>query len=423
MFRSPADLLIQNAQELVTVKGFSLRPAQGEDMQDAGIISGGAVAAYQGRIVAVGSHEEVKEHIELLPEAEVIDAKGLTVMPGFVDAHTHLIYAGSREHELAWKLAGVSYLEILERGGGILNTVESTRNASRQELLQQTRHRADQMIKMGTTTVEAKSGYGLSTFHELLALEILAELHHSHPLDIIPTFLGAHAYPVEYKQRPDDYVTLVCEEMLPAVAKQGIARFCDVFCEYGVFNVDASRQILSTGQKYGLEGKIHADELAASGGSMLAAELSVRSADHLLEITPEGMDAMAQNGVLGVLLPGTSFYLAKNRYAPAREMLSSGMALALATDANPGSSPNESMQMVLTLACLYSKLTPQEAIVAATINSAHALGIAHEVGSLEVGKKADVLIMNSPNHQYLPYHFGGNHVARVIKNGKTVFFK
>lgn len=415
-----ADLLIERASELVTVRGFTNAPAHGEMMREAGIIKDGSIAVSNGRIIAVGGHDEVLAQIELSDEAMVIDAHGMTVLPGFIDAHTHLVYAGSREHELAWKISGIAYLEILERGGGILNTVGKTRAASNEELLKQAYRRANQMLAFGTTTVEAKSGYGLTTFDELRSLEILGELNRAHPLDIIPTFMGAHAYPPEYKGCKDKFVNLICEEMLPAVAEQGVARFCDVFCEEGVFDVDSSREILKRGMGLGLKGKIHADELAASGGSRLAAELKTVSADHLLEIDKDGMRGLAANGVVGVLLPATSFNLAHHKYAPARKMLGHGMALALATDANPGSAPNESMQFVLTLACLYLKMSPAEALVAATINSAHAIGMADRVGSLEVGKSADILIMNSPNHEYLPYHFGGNHVAKVIKNGKVV---
>jgi len=417
------DLLIREASELVTVKGFSGQPARGDEMGEAGIIPGGSVAVYNGKIVSVGTHEEVMDQIEITTVTEVVDARGMVVMPGFIDAHTHLVYAGSREHELTLKLAGMSYLEILERGGGILNTVAATRAASRSELLNQAQRRVNNMLSMGTTTVEGKSGYGLTTFTELMSLEIMAEINRTHPLDIIPTFMGAHTYPSEYKDRPSEYVNLVCTEMIPAVANQGLARFCDVFCEQGAFNADDSRRILKCAMEHGLEGKIHADELAVSGGSLLAGELRVRSAEHLLEITSQGIESLAAAGVIGVLLPATSFYLAKGRFAPAREMTKQGIPLALGTDCNPGSSPTESMQLVLTLACLYLKLSPAESIVAATINSAHALGVEKLVGSLENGKQADMLVMEIPNHAYLPYHFGGNHVNRVIKRGRTVFRK
>jgi imidazolonepropionase len=420
MGKLQADLLVQQAAELVCVSGFSQQPAKGIDLSNAGIIPGGSLAVKAGKIVLVGTHEEVLEQIELTSDAEVIDARGRTVIPGLVDPHTHLVYAGSREHELTWKLEGVSYLEILERGGGILNTVSATRSASRQELLNQARVRADAMLSLGTTTIEAKSGYGLSTAHELLSLEVLADLASVHPIEIVPTFMGAHAFPTEYKENRAEYVELLCREMLPAVAAQGIAHYCDVFCEQGVFDVPSSRQILQCATKLGLKGKIHADELAASGGSRLAAELKLTSADHLLEIDEAGMEGLAANNVMGVLLPATSFNLARNHYAPARKMLDKGMALALATDCNPGSSPTESMQLVITLACLYLKLRPTEAIVAATINSAHALGLAHKIGSLEKGKQADIVILDAPNHSYLPYHFGSNLVNRVIKQGKTV---
>ncbi len=421
MGKIQADMVILQAAELVTAAGFSQRPAQGEQLGEAGIISDGSLAIKDGQIVLAGTHEEIMDRVAFTSATEIITAAGKTVIPGFVDAHTHLVYAGSREHELVWKLAGMSYLEILERGGGILNTVAATRRASKQELLEQSKRRADTMLCLGTTTVEAKSGYGLTTLHELLALEVAAELNNVHAIDIVPTFLGAHAIPPEFKGEPERFVQLICEEMLPAIAAQGIAQFSDVFCEQGVFDVKSSRQILQRSAELGLQGKIHADELVSSGGSRLAAELKLLSADHLVEIDQDGMEALAANNVVGVLLPATSFNLAKNHYAPARKMLQRGMALALATDCNPGSSPTESMQLVISLACLYLKLTPAEALVAATINSAHALGLGHRIGSLEPGKQADVVILNAPNHAYLPYHFGSNLVHRVIKHGNTVF--
>lgn len=415
----PIDLIIHNAGQLVTAAGHTHSPAKGTNLAEVGITVGGAVAVADGQIVAVGTSAEILAMAE--EKTSLIDAEGRVVTPGFVDPHTHLIYAGSREHEWALKQQGVPYLEILKQGGGILYSVEQTRRAGAERLLAASRKRLDTMLAHGTTTVEAKSGYGLNTETELLQLKLIEELDQTHPADLVATFMGAHAYPSSHKGREDDFVRLIIDEMLPAVKAQGIARFNDVFCESGVFDPDSSRAILQAGMDLGLRPKVHADELAVSGGSQLAAELKAISADHLLETDETGMEALAAAGVVGVLLPATSFNLAKGHYARARSMVEKGMALALATDCNPGSSPTENMQLVLTLACLYLKLTPAEALVAATINAAHAIGMNTKVGSIEVGKQADIVIMDAPNLEYLPYHFGVNHVWKVIKKGRVAY--
>lgn len=416
-----ADLLIHSAQVMATMAGFSHRPARGKEMAEIGLLADGAVAMAEGRIVAVGNTAEVAGSCWIGPETRQIDARGKTVLPGFVDPHTHVLYAGSREHEMALKLAGVPYLDILKQGGGILSTVRATTAAADQEIKQQTRRRLDTMLSLGTTTAEVKSGYGLSTAEEIRALRLIKELAEEHPLDLVPTFLGAHAIPRGFSE--EEFTDCVIEEMLPQVARQGLAEFCDVFCEPGVFSVVSSERLLNAARGWGFKLKLHADELEAAGGAELAARIQAASADHLLQISDQGIQAMAEQGVIAVLLPATSFNLAKNSYARARVMIEAGVPVALATDSNPGSSPTESMPLVLTLACLYLQLSPEEAVMAATINAAHAIGRADQVGSLEVGKQADILILDVPNIHYLPYHFGSNPVDTVLKRGQVVWSK
>lgn len=418
----PVTLLVRDAGQLITLQGKSNAPATREALLDLGIIEDGAVAACGDRIVAVGPTAEVERRITLAPDATVISAEGKTVMPGFVDPHTHLVYAGSRERELPLRLQGASYLEILQQGGGILSTVRATRAATEDQLVQQTRRRLDIALSYGTTTLEIKSGYGLDTATELKQLRAARRAAQGHPVKTVRTFMGAHALPEEYRNRREDFVRLVIEEMIPAVAREeGLATFCDVFCEKGVFSVEESRRILLAGQEAGLRPKIHADELEPFGGAELAAEVGAISADHLMHASDEGIRRMAEAGVVAVLLPGTTFSLMSGQYAPARKMMEAGLAVALSTDANPGSSPTESMQMILNLACLYLKMLPEEAIHGATINAAHALGLAHEVGSLEVGKRADLVIYDAPNYLYLPYHYGTNLAEQVIAGGRVAW--
>jgi len=414
-----ADLVIHSAQTMATLKGYSDGPACGEDMSEIGLIEDGAVAIREGKIVAVGTTEEVRAGGWVGPDTKQISASGKVVTPGFVDPHTHVLYAGSRENELSLKLKGVPYLEILKQGGGILSTVRSTKQATDEEIKAQTSRRLQTMLSLGTTTVEVKSGYGLMLDEELRALRLIRELDGEQAVDLVPTFMGAHAVPTGYSQV--EFTNYIIDEMLPKIAAEGLAEFCDVFCEPGVFSLDSSERILVKAQQLNLKLKIHADELASAGGAELAAKLGVISADHLLQASDEGIAALAEKGVIAVLLPATSFNLAKNSYARAREMIRAGVPIALATDSNPGSSPTESMPLVLTLACLYLRLTPEEALAAATINAAHAIGRAHQIGSLEVGKQGDVLILDIPNLNYLPYHFGNNPVGTVIKRGKIAW--
>jgi imidazolonepropionase len=400
------DLLVSNARELVTLQGPNA-PRTQEKMRQLSIIDKGSVAVKDGRIVAIGKslHYQAKR---------TIDATGKLVMPGFVDPHTHVVFAGSREFELDLKLNGLSYMEILRRGGGIFYTVEQTRKASFGDLVSQSKKRLDTMLAYGTTTCEAKTGYGLDVATELKLLKVQQSLKEAHPVDIVSTFLGAHAVPKG--QRPEQYVSMVIDEMLPRV--KGLAEFCDVFCEHGVFSVPQARKILEAGKRYGLTPKLHADEIVDTGGARLAAEVGAISADHLLMSSDAGLHAMAKKHVVGVLLPGTSLSLMQQRYAPARRIIDYGVPVALATDLNPNCW-TESMQGIIQLACLAMQMTPAEAITAATMNAACAIGREHSVGSLEPGKQADLLILDCPNHKFLPYHFGVNLVDVVIKKGRV----
>lgn len=401
------DIFIKNASELITMDGPN-RPRIKKEMCELSIIKNGSVAIKDGKIVETGNDLEYGAE-------KTIDASGKTVMPGFIDPHTHLVFAGSREFELDMKLKGLSYMEILKKGGGIFYTVNETRRATNEELLKQSKKRLDTMISHGTTTCEAKSGYGLDTETELKMLEIQKKLNDIHPMDIVSTFLGAHAIPKEHSA--DDYVDIIISEMLPQV--KGLAMFCDVFCEKGVFTIEQSRRILEAGKKYGLIPKIHADEIVDTGGASLAAEIGAISADHLLMSSDKGINEMARKGVIGVMLPGTPFSLMQDNYAPARKMIESGVPIALATDLNPNCWV-ENMQFMIQLGCFNMKMTPAEAVTAATFNAACAIGVNDTVGSLEKGKKADVIILDCPNHKSIPYHFGVNLVETVIKNGKII---
>ena len=417
----PVTLLLTHADQLVTAAGFSASPATGADLARLGVVEDGAVAVAGDRIVAVGETAQVERSVQLARGARVLDARGRTVLPGFVDPHTHLVYAGERSAELPLRLRGAGYLEILRSGGGILGTVAATREASEDALAAATRTRLDTALRYGTTTLEIKSGYGLDTATELKQLRAAERAAEGHAVKTVRTFMGAHAVPPEHRNDPQRFVDLVAEQMVPAVAEAGLAAFCDVFCEQGVFTPAQSRRVLEAGLAGGMRPKLHADELAASGGAELAAELRAVSADHLVHATGEGLAALAAGGVVAVLLPGTTFSLMGTRYAPARRMIEAGVAVSLATDANPGSSPTESMQMILNLACLQLRLSPEEAILAATVNAAHALDLAHEVGSLEVGKRADLVIYDAPGYGYLPYHYGTNLAAAVVAGGRVAW--
>ena len=336
-----------------------------------------------------------------------------------MDAHTHLIFGGWRQNELGMKLHGKTYLEIQNAGGGIQSTTNATRKATEQELAEKATKALNEMMGFGVTTVEAKSGYGLATDHELKALQVIKDLNDHHPMDVVATFMGAHLVPAEYKSNRAEYIRLVCEEMMPKVKEQGIAKFCDVFCEADTFSVEESRQVLEAGLKYGLRPKIHADEIEAIGGSVLAGELGAISAEHLIVCPPEGIASMAKGGTIACLLPATSFNLGST-FAPARDMVNAGVAVAMATDFNPGSCPCLNLQFVINLGCLKYKLTPEEVLTAVTLNGAAAIDMADQVGSVEAGKKGDLVIWDAPDLDYICYRVGSNLAKTVIKAGKVM---
>jgi imidazolonepropionase len=409
-------LVVKNASQLVQVASQGERQKRGASMRELSIIAGGALVAEDGRIVWVGRTEDLPPQPA---NAEVIDASGKTVLPGFVDSHTHLIFAGTREDEFAQRIRGTTYQEIAESGGGINATVRSVRLATKEELKNLARGRLDRMLNLGVTTVEAKSGYGLSPADEIKCLEAIAELNEEHFCDLVPTFLGAHEVPPEYRSDRAGYLRLVVNRMLPEVADRGLAAFCDVFCERGVFDVGEAETVLLAAARRGLGLKIHADEFSALGGAELAGKVGATSADHLLHITEAGAAAMRQAGTVATLLPGTAFFLGLAS-ARARWLIDQGLAVALATDCNPGSCMTENLPLIGTMACSQMKMDPAEVITALTLNGAAALARSDRVGSLEVGKQADLAILDLPNYQLFPYHFGVNHVWRVVKSGQVV---
>ncbi|HEV2851440.1 MAG TPA: imidazolonepropionase [Thermoanaerobaculia bacterium] len=412
------DLLIHNLEEVATPEGSS--PLRGADQRRVRRIRGAEVVCRDGRIAFVGDPEERRRLFGDLHGAERLDGRGGTLIPGFVDPHTHLPWAGSREEEFAARLAGKTYQEIAAAGGGILSTVAATRRASEGELAGNVRRRMDQMLAWGTTTAEAKSGYGLSRDDELKQLRAIQRASESHPVDLVATLLAAHEVPPEHRQDRGRYLDLICGEIVPATAEAGLARFCDVFCEEGGFTAEESRRVLEAGVRHGLAPRLHADEFVDSGGAELAAELGALSADHLIAVSPAGVEALARSGVTAVLLPGTSFFLMKHRYAPARRLVEAGVPVALATDCNPGSSHTESMPMVVVLAVFELGLTIEESLTAATLNSACCLGLGTEIGSIENGKRADLVLLDAPNLLHLVYHYGINPVAAVVKGGRVV---
>ena len=404
-------VLIQNIGMLATPKGKTAR--RGEEQGKIEILRDAWILIEDGAIAKVGTGKAESD------SAEVIDAGGNLVTPGLVDAHTHLIFGGWRQNELGLKLHGASYLDIQNAGGGIQSTTNATRTATEAELADKAEAALNEMLRFGTTTCEAKSGYGLATEHELKELRVIRDLNERHPIDLVATFMGAHLVPAEYKQNRDEYVRLVCEEMMPLVKEQGIAKFCDVFCEADTFTAEESRRILEAGVKYGLRPKIHADEIEAIGGSVLAGEIGAISAEHLIVCPPEGIESMAKGGVIACLLPATSFNLGAV-FAPARDMVKAGVPVAMATDFNPGSCPCLNMQFVINLGCLKYKLTPEEVLTAVTLNGAAAIDLADKVGSVEEGKQGDLVIWNAPDLDYICYRVGSNLVKTVIKKGTVV---
>lgn len=413
-----AQIFIRNARQLITMAGSG--PRWGIRMRDLNIIEDGAVLIDGDKIVAVGETKKIEQLAS--PDAvEIIDAHGMVVMPGFVDPHTHLVYAGSREEEFKLRLEGVDYGEITRKGGGIMSTVRATRAATEDGLVDTGLKRLDRLLTYGTTTVEVKSGYGLDEDNELKLLRVIKKLNDSHPVDIASTFLGAHAVPEECSKK--EYKELVIERMLPEVSRLALAEFCDVFCEKGFFDYDDSKEILTEAKRLGFKLKVHADELSPSGGSELAGELRAISADHLVYPSEKGLQSMLTGEVIAVLLPGTTFMLRLKDHPPARKMIELGIPVALATDHNPGTCTIESMQIIVGLASLLLEMSPEEALVASTINAAYAIDRGNEVGSLESGKLADILMFDTPNYEYILYNFTTNHLSRVIKRGKTVFSK
>lgn len=406
-------LIIKNISCLVTCAGAY--PKTKDELKDAGIIEDGYIVTDGEIIVETGSGDGYKKYLNT--QSEIIDGKGKTVTPGLIDSHTHVVYAGSREFELSLKLNNMKYIDILNAGGGILSTVKSTREASIAQLEEETGKRLDIMLCHGTTTVESKSGYGLDFDNEIKMLKVNQNLNKKHPVDIVSTYLGAHAVPEEYKNNREGYIRLIIDKVLPYVKKNNLAEFADCFCEEGVFDTEESKRILSAAQKLGLMVKIHADEIKSIHGAELAAELHAVSSEHLVGASENGIKAMAENKVIATLLPTTSFYLMLNKYASARKMIEEGVAVALATDCNPGTSPNESLQATMTFACYGLKMLPEEIINAVTINAACAVSREKEIGSLETGKKADIVVFVAKNLNYLICHFGVNAAETVIKNG------
>ena len=420
----PIDLLIHNASQLITCAGGH-GPRRGAAMRELGVIAGGAVAVRGERIVAVGPEAELRARYSASDE---LDARGAAVVPGLVDPHTHVVYAGDRVGEFEQRVGGASYQEIMAAGGGIASTARATRAASVAQLVAETR-RLDQMLRLGTTTAEAKSGYGLELAAELRQLEATANLDLSHAVDLVPTFLGAHAVPPEYVSRADAYIELVIEEMLPAAARWHAASqfaaadtplFADVFCERGAFDVAQSRRVLAAAMALGLPLKAHVDEFSELGGLAMALELGAVSVDHLDVTGPEGIALLAASAAVGVVIPTVPFNLGGTQFAPARAMIDAGAAIALTTDINPGSAPCPSLPLAMAIACRYQRLMPAEALVAATLNAAYAVGLGARVGSLEPGKLADVLILDTSDWRHLAYEFGGNLVRSVVKRGRMV---
>ena len=411
-------LAVINCSQLVTLKGPA-RPRVCGEMRELSIIEDGALLVRDGRIERVGSRGEIEPHIEA--SCEVVDAGGRVILPGFVDAHAHPVFAGTRVDEYEERASGATYREIAARGGGIKSTVRRTRAATLDQLVEAGRRYADWFLRTGTTTVEAKSGYGLSVEDELKILRAIKQLEQETPLELVPTFLGAHDVPDEYRERRAEYVALVIEEMLPRVADEKLAEYCDVFCEDRVFSLEESRRILSAARQLGFGLRLHADQLSLSGGARLAAELKAATADHLEHTDAQGIAALKAGGVQPVLLPGSVYALGSTRYPAAREMIQAGLGLVLATDFNPGSSPTPSMPMVLSLASTHMKMTPAEALSAATINAAYSLGRGDRLGSLEAGKRADLVIHDCEDYREIAYFFGIEHAHAIYTSGREVF--
>ena len=411
-----ADLILKNIGKLVTMQGSSSFRVK-EEMNKINIIENAYIAVKNGKILAIGVGDEFGNLCG--DDTKIHDAEGLLVTPGLIDSHTHLIHGGSRENEFSMKLNGVPYIEILNNGGGILSTVKATKESSEEELYKKAKKSLDRMLEFGVTTVEEKSGYGLELNTEIKQLEVARVLDKNHPVDLVHTFLGAHAVPEEYKENHKAYIDILVDVMMPKIKDMGLAEFCDVFCEEGVFTIEESEYILQKAKEIGYKLKIHADEIESLGGAELAAKLGCVSADHLMAASEEGIKMMAENNVVANILPATSFNLNKN-YADCRKMIDMGAIVSLSSDYNPGSCPSENLQLVMQLGCLHLKMTPNEVLTAVTINAAYAIDRADKIGSIEVGKNADFVVFDARNVEYLMYHFGINHTKKVYKNGNLV---
>lgn len=419
------DLILQNAGQLVTCASGG-KPKRGAEMLDVGIIANGAVAIRDGKFVGVGTTEDILSHFTA---SEMIDAEGRVACPGFVDPHTHIVYAGDRLNEFELKIKGAEYLEILANGGGIVSTVKNTREATIEQLVEQSLKRLGRMLACGTTTCEIKTGYGLDTETELKMLAVIETLDVTHAITIVPTFLAAHAVPPEYKGDAAGYVDLICEEMLPLAwkwfeqthfASGGRPFYCDVFTERNAFDLEQSKRVLETARSLGFGLKAHVDQFTNLGGSRSAISGGAVSIDHLDAISVEEMDELAASETLGIVIPTENFNAGKTQFAPARKMIDAGCVVAVSTDYNPGSAPCPSMPMAMAIACRYQKLLPAEALNAATINAAFAIGLGESHGSIEIGKAADVLVLDSTDYRQIAYEFGGNLIERVIKHGKEI---
>jgi imidazolonepropionase len=429
-FLMRVDQIIYNAGQLATCvspAGPKKGPKKGAEMGDLGIIENGAVAIKDGVIVAAGPSRDVMRDFQA---GNMIDAKGNVVMPGFVECHTHLVYGGHRLNEFELRIRGASYLEIMEAGGGIVSTMRHTREASVAELMAGSGKRLEQMFALGATTCEVKTGYGLDTETELKMLHVIEELDKTHQADLVPTFLAAHAFPPEYKEKQDAYVSLVCDEMIPLAAKwyaashfaeKGTPFFIDVFCEKNAFTLEQSKRVLEAGKSYGMKIKAHVDEFTNLGGARFAIENGATSIDHLDAISDEEIALLANSETTGVVTPTVNFNFGSTEFAGARKMIDAGCAIALSTDFNPGSAPCPSLPNAMAIACRYQKLSPAEALNAATINSAFAVGLGNKIGSIETGKQADLLILDTSDYRQLAYEFGGNLIGQVIKKGQNVY--
>jgi len=411
------NLLIKNIRQLVTVASNGKPFKAGKEMRELNVVEHASVLIENGIIRQIGSAGEVSAPRDV----DELDAANRVALPGFVDSHTHAVFAGSRENEFAMRAEGKSYADIAGSGGGILSTMTATRAAAKKDLLRPAGRRLNEMMKLGTTTVEIKSGYGLNAEAESKMLDVIHDLRRDHYMTVVPTFMGAHAFPPEFSEDKNRYVELITNKMLPYIGERQLAVFCDVFCDEGYFDLHQTEQILLEAKRFGLIPKLHADQLAAIGGTELGVQLNAISVDHLEHLSASGIEALRRSSTIATVLPGASFFL-NQPYAPARTIIDATIPLAIASDFNPGSSMSFSMPMMMTIACTQMKMTPEEAITACTLNGAAALGLSHETGSIEVGKQADIILYDVPNYRYIPYHYGNNLASKIIKNGTVLEF-